>query len=123
MLSESGLLWRQNRRHRPAGRRDLVRRRRGHRIPVPKIVHTGRRTRAYSSRSVARYHRVRKTAELLWATRGGDVNIKTIAGWAAIAFVVWWVIQQPTNAAHLVHNIGTFLSSAATGFSHFVSSI
>jgi hypothetical protein len=51
------------------------------------------------------------------------VNIKTIAGWAAIAFVVWWVIQQPTNAAHLVHNIGTFLSSSATGFSHFVSSI
>jgi hypothetical protein len=51
------------------------------------------------------------------------VNIKTIAGWAAIAFVVWWVIQQPTNAAHLVHNIGTFLSSSANGFSHFVSSI
>jgi hypothetical protein len=51
------------------------------------------------------------------------VNLKTIAGWAAIAFIVWWVIQQPTSAAHLVHNIGTFLSTAATGLSHFVSSI
>ena len=40
-----------------------------------------------------------------------------------IAFVIWWVIQQPTNAAHLVHNIGTLLSSAANGLSHFVSSI
>jgi hypothetical protein len=51
------------------------------------------------------------------------VNVKQIAGYALIAFVVWWIIQQPTNAAHLVHNIGTFLSTAATGLSHFVSSI
>ncbi len=51
------------------------------------------------------------------------MNIKTIAGWAVIAFLVWWVIQQPTSAAHLVHNIGTFLSTAATGVSHFVSSV
>jgi hypothetical protein len=59
----------------------------------------------------------------VWAPKGGDVNLKTIAGWAAVAFIVWWVIQQPTSAAHLVHNIGTFLSTAATGLSHFVSSI
>ncbi len=47
----------------------------------------------------------------------------TILKWAAIAFVLWWVIQEPTNAAHLVHNIGTFLSTAASGLSHFVASI
>lgn len=40
-----------------------------------------------------------------------------------IAFVIWWVIQQPTNAAHLVHNIGTLLTRLANGLSHFVSSI
>jgi hypothetical protein len=51
------------------------------------------------------------------------VSVKTIAGWAVIAFIVWWVIEQPTNAAHLVHNIGTFLSTAAAGLSHFVASI
>jgi len=51
------------------------------------------------------------------------LNVKQIAGYAALAFVVWWIIQQPTNAAHIVHNLGTFLSTAATGFSHFVSSI
>ena len=51
------------------------------------------------------------------------MNAKTIAGWAAIAFIVWWVIEQPTAAAHLVHNIGTFLSTAASGLSSFVSSI
>jgi hypothetical protein len=55
--------------------------------------------------------------------QGGDVSLKTILGYAVIAFVVWWVIQQPANAAHLVHNIGTFLSTAAAGLSRFVSSI
>ena len=51
------------------------------------------------------------------------MNIKTIAGWAVVAFIVWWVIEQPANAAHIVHNIGTFLSTAAAGLSHFVASI
>jgi hypothetical protein len=54
---------------------------------------------------------------------GGDVNLKTIAGWAALAFILWWIIVEPTAAAHLVHNIGTFLSSAAHGFSTFFASI
>jgi hypothetical protein len=54
---------------------------------------------------------------------GGDVNAKTLAGYAAIAFVVWWVIEQPASAAHIVHNIGTFLSTAASGLSHFVANI
>lgn len=51
------------------------------------------------------------------------MNLKTVLTWAAIAFVLWWIIQQPTNAAHLVHNIGSFLSTAATGFSHFIASL
>ena len=38
------------------------------------------------------------------------MNLKTILTYAVIAFVIWWVVQQPTNAAHLVHNIGNFLS-------------
>ena len=54
---------------------------------------------------------------------GGDVNVKTIAGWAALAFIVWWVVEQPADAAHLVHNIGTFLSTMAAGLSHFVANI
>jgi hypothetical protein len=51
------------------------------------------------------------------------VKFTDILKWALVAFVVWWVIQEPGNAAHLVHNIGSFLSSAATGLSHFVASI
>jgi hypothetical protein len=51
------------------------------------------------------------------------VNLKQILTYAAIAFAIWWVVQQPANAAHLVHNIGTLLSSAASGLSRFVANI
>ena len=51
------------------------------------------------------------------------MNLKTVLGWVALAFVIWWVIEQPAAAAHLVHNIGAFLSSAAHGLSTFVSSL
>ena len=54
---------------------------------------------------------------------GGDVNLKTILGWTAVAFLVWFVIVQPTSAAHIVHNIGTFLTTAAHGLSTFFASI
>jgi hypothetical protein len=51
------------------------------------------------------------------------VKLGTILKWAAIAFVLWWVIQEPTDAAHLVHNIGSLLSQAAHGLSSFVANI
>jgi hypothetical protein len=59
----------------------------------------------------------------LCASREAAVKLKTVLSWAAVAFLLWWVIQQPTSAAHLVHNIGTALSTAATGISSFISSI
>jgi hypothetical protein len=46
-----------------------------------------------------------------------------IVRWALVTIVVWWIIQQPANAAHLVHEIGNLLSSAANGLSNFVASI
>jgi hypothetical protein len=51
------------------------------------------------------------------------VNLKTILGWAAVAFIVWWTIEQPHHAADLVRHIGDFFTTAATGLSHFVASI
>jgi hypothetical protein len=51
------------------------------------------------------------------------VKLKTILTYAAIAFAIWWVVQEPTSAAHLVHNIGTVLSDAAHGLSSFMASI
>jgi hypothetical protein len=54
---------------------------------------------------------------------GGDVNLKTVLGWLAVAFVIWWIIEDPAGAAHVVHNIGTFLTSAAHGISDFFASL
>lgn len=48
---------------------------------------------------------------------------KQILTYALIAFGIWWVIQEPTNAGHLMHNIGALLSQAAHGLSSFVASI
>ncbi|HET6188405.1 MAG: hypothetical protein WBF20_22690 [Trebonia sp.] len=51
------------------------------------------------------------------------MKLKTVLTWAAVAFVLWWIIQQPTSAAHLVHNIGNVLTSAAHGLSDFIASL
>jgi hypothetical protein len=51
------------------------------------------------------------------------MNLKTILGWVAVAFVVWWIIEDPEGAAMVVHNVGTFLSSAARGISNFFASL
>jgi hypothetical protein len=51
------------------------------------------------------------------------VKLSNILKWVVLAFIVWWVIQQPASAGHLVHNIGSLLSQAAHGVSNFVASI
>lgn len=51
------------------------------------------------------------------------MNLKSILGWLALAFVVWWIIEQPDGAAHIVQHIGAFLTSAAHGLSNFYASI
>jgi hypothetical protein len=51
------------------------------------------------------------------------VNLKTVLGWLAVAFLIWWIIEAPTGAAHVVHNIGTFLTTAAHGISNFFASL
>lgn len=57
------------------------------------------------------------------ASADGGVSLKQVLGWGALAFVIWWILVAPTDAAHLVHNIGTFLTTSASGFSHFIGSI
>ncbi|HEY0717669.1 MAG TPA: hypothetical protein VGD68_08635 [Streptosporangiaceae bacterium] len=48
---------------------------------------------------------------------------KQLLGYLAIAFVLFFVIKDPTGAAHIVSNIGNFLSSVARGFSSFLDSL
>lgn len=49
--------------------------------------------------------------------------VKDIACCLALALVIWWVIEAPASAAHVVHNVGMFLSSAASGVTRFFGSI
>jgi hypothetical protein len=51
------------------------------------------------------------------------VKPKTIFGWLAIAFVLFYVIKDPSGAAHIIHDIGNFLTSVATGFTNFFNSL
>ncbi len=51
------------------------------------------------------------------------MKLKDVLTYAAIAFVIWWVVQQPANAAHLIHNIAGLLTNAAKGLSNFVANI
>jgi hypothetical protein len=51
------------------------------------------------------------------------VSYRQVLVYVAIAFVLWWVVQQPTNAAHLIHNIANLLTNSAKGLSNFVASI
>ena len=51
------------------------------------------------------------------------MNMKQVLTYLAIAFAIWWVVQQPANAAHLIHNIANLLTQAAKGLSNFVANI
>ncbi len=55
------------------------------------------------------------------AKRAAD--LKTIAGWAAVAFIIWWVIEEPTSAANVTTNIGSFLTTAGNGITRFFASV
>lgn len=47
--------------------------------------------------------------------------MKKIATYALIALVVWWVVQDPTAAAQLVHDITGFFGHAARSLSTLTS--
>ena len=51
------------------------------------------------------------------------MSAKSIAGWAALALVIWWVVVDHNAAAQVVHHIGNFLSTAASGITTFFGSV
>ena len=51
------------------------------------------------------------------------MKLKTVLGWLAVAFIIWWIIEAPTGSSHVVHNVGTFFVSAAHGISTFFASL
>lgn len=57
------------------------------------------------------------------ATGQPGLKIKTLVQWLLIAFVVWWITTQPSNAGHLVDEFGSLLSRAADGLARFVTAV
>ena len=51
------------------------------------------------------------------------VNLKKVLTWVVVAFVLFYVIQQPEASAELVRNAGEALGSAASSLSEFVGSL
>lgn len=51
------------------------------------------------------------------------MNAKMIAGWLAVALIIWLVIVNPSTAAHVVHNIGQFINTAVNSITQFFASI
>jgi hypothetical protein len=49
--------------------------------------------------------------------------IRRIAGWLLVAFLLWWAVREPAQAAHAADGIGRALYVAATGFSRFLSAL
>ena len=64
------------------------------------------------------------TAKVYWArVQGGTVKLKTILGWLAVAFLLFFVIKNPTGAAHIVNDIGNFLTAVAHGLTDVFTSL
>ena len=51
------------------------------------------------------------------------MSLKKVLVWLAIAFVVFYVIQQPESSAQMVKNAGEALGDAASSIAAFVSSL
>jgi hypothetical protein len=51
------------------------------------------------------------------------VNLKRVLVWLAIAFVLFYVIQQPESSAEMVRSAGEALGDAASSIATFVSSL
>lgn len=51
------------------------------------------------------------------------MQIKKIAGWAVVVFIVWYLFTRPTGAAGAVHNLLNLLKSAGTSLATFLNSL
>ena len=51
------------------------------------------------------------------------VNLKKVLVWLAVAFVVFYVIQQPESSAQMVKSAGEALGDAASSIAAFVTSL
>ena len=51
------------------------------------------------------------------------MSLKKVLTWVVVAFILFYVIQQPEKSAELVRSAGEALGSAASSLSEFVGSL
>ena len=51
------------------------------------------------------------------------MNIRKILGWATVIFLAWFIISNPTGAAHTMTNLLNGLKGAAGSVSTFLTSL
>ena len=49
--------------------------------------------------------------------------LKKVLGWLLVAFVIFYIIQRPEDAATIVRSAGSALADAATSLAAFVGSL
>lgn len=48
---------------------------------------------------------------------------KKVLGWALLAFLVFFIVTRPNDAAGVMRSLGSGLRDVATGFGDFVSGL
>jgi len=65
----------------------------------------------------------RRRARLTSDEGNGATTLKKVLTWLAVAFLVFYVIQRPEDAAGIVRSAGAALGDAADSLSAFVGSL
>ncbi|HEV2088041.1 MAG TPA: hypothetical protein VGR21_06995 [Cryptosporangiaceae bacterium] len=49
--------------------------------------------------------------------------MKKVLGWGLLAFLVFFIVTRPNDAASVMRSLGSGLMDVATGFGNFVSGL
>jgi len=50
-------------------------------------------------------------------------SLRTVIGWLAVLFIIWWIVTNPSGAANAAHAVGHLFTQAANGLSSFLTSV
>lgn len=51
------------------------------------------------------------------------MNVKKVVTWAIVIFIAWYLITNPTGAAHVMHNLLNGLKAVGTSLATFFNSL
>jgi hypothetical protein len=63
------------------------------------------------------------TGQVYRARRGEVIGVKTVLKWAAVVFVIYYVVTAPEGAAHVVGVAVDWVKSAGSSLGTFLSNL